>query len=117
MRSGLAANFFKTGPTQPVTLAMNGGWGKGASAVVDQLRGGHNEGRDMAKNIDAFHAQFPKQPTTGTEPGSDFSTRGIYKNDPEKRILQMAVHQIALWRDGHPWAPGSRERFMYKRIL
>lgn len=73
---------------RPVTLAMKGGWGKGASAVVDgqgfNYAGGHNAGRDMAKNIDEFHTQFPKQPTIGTETGSDFSTRGIYKNDPGK---------------------------------
>jgi len=78
----------KLDPTRPVTLAMNGGWGKGASAVVDvqgfNYAGGHNRGADMAKNIDEFHAQFPKQPTVGTETGSDASTRGIYKNDPEK---------------------------------
>jgi len=78
----------KLDPTRPVTLAMNGGWGKGTSAVVDvqgfNYAGGHNRGADMAKNIDEFHAQFPKQPTVGTETGSDASTRGIYKNDPEK---------------------------------
>jgi beta-galactosidase len=75
-------------PTRPVTLAMNGGWGKGPSEVVDVMgfnyAGGHNGGPGMAKNIDDFHAKFPKQPTIGAETGSDFSTRGIYKNDPEK---------------------------------
>jgi beta-galactosidase len=78
----------KLDPTRPVTLAMNGGWGKGASAVVDvqgfNYAGSHGGGHDLAKNIDDFHAQFPKQAAIGTETGSDFSTRGIYKNDPEK---------------------------------
>ncbi len=93
----------KRDPTRPVTLAMNGGWGKGASGVVDvqgfNYAGGHNAGRDMAKNIDEFHAQFPKQPTIGTETGSDFSTRGIYKNDPEKGYVSSYDINFRLHRE------------------
>jgi len=79
----------KLDPTRPVTLAMNGGWGKGASQVVDvqgfnYAGAGGEGGRDTGKNIDDFHAKFPKQPTIGTETASVYSTRGIYGNDEKK---------------------------------
>jgi beta-galactosidase len=79
----------KLDPTRPVTIAMNGGWGKGVSAVVD-VQGfnyagdGGNGGADTGKNIDEFHKKFPQQPTIGSETGSEYSTRGIYVNDKEK---------------------------------
>lgn len=79
----------KLDPSRPVTLAMNGAWGKGASVVVDvqgfnYAGSGGNGGRDTGKNIDAYHSQFPKQPCVGTETGSAYSTRGIYVNDKGK---------------------------------
>ncbi len=78
----------KLDPTRPVTMAMNWGWGQGVSSVVDvqgfNYGGGHLGGPNMGKNIDAFHTQFPNQPTVGTESASDYSTRGIYVTDKEK---------------------------------
>jgi beta-galactosidase len=70
-------------PTRPISEAMNGGWGKGLSSVVDvqgfNYAGGR--GRDLAKVIDDYHQEFPAKPTVGTETGSTVSTRGIYAND------------------------------------
>jgi len=67
---------------------MNWGWGQGVSSVVDvqgfNYGGGHLGGPDLGQNIDAFHKQFPKQPTVGTESASDYSTRGIYVTAKEK---------------------------------
>jgi beta-galactosidase len=79
----------KLDPTRPVTMAMNWGWGKGVSRVVDvqgfnYAGAGGNGGVNMGKNIDDFHAKFPQQPTVGTESTSDYSTRGIYVTDKEK---------------------------------
>ncbi|HLV94545.1 MAG TPA: beta-galactosidase GalA [Candidatus Acidoferrales bacterium] len=79
----------KLDPTRPVTMAMNWGWGKGVSHVVDvqgfnYAGAGGNGGVNMGKNIDDFHANFPQQPTVGTESTSDYSTRGIYVTDKEK---------------------------------
>jgi beta-galactosidase len=79
----------KLDPTRGVTIAMNGGWGKGVSAVVDvqgfnYAGAGGNGGADTGKNIDGFHHKFPLQPTVGSETGSEYSTRGIYVNDKEK---------------------------------
>ena len=79
----------KLDPTRGVTIAMNGGWGKGVSAIVDvqgfnyagDLGGG---GADTGKNIDDFHRMFPQQPTVGSETGSEYSTRGIYVTDKQK---------------------------------
>ncbi|HKS66854.1 MAG TPA: beta-galactosidase GalA [Candidatus Acidoferrales bacterium] len=79
----------KLDPTRPVTMAMNWGWGKGVSRVVDvqgfnYAGAGGNGGANMGRNIDDFHAKFPQQPAVGTESASDYSTRGIYVTDKEK---------------------------------
>jgi beta-galactosidase len=76
-------------PTRPVTLAMNGELGKGASQVVDvqgfnYAGAGESGSLNTAQNIDDFHAKFPEQPTIGTETASAYSTRGIYVNDAQK---------------------------------
>jgi beta-galactosidase len=68
---------------------MNGGWGKGVSSIVDvqgfNYGNAGGKGGDLAaKNIDDFHAKFPKQPTVGSETASSYFTRGIYVNDRVK---------------------------------
>ena len=80
-------------PTRPVTEAMNGSWGKGLSAVVDVQ--GFNYG-DGAR-IDAFHSQFPKQWSMGTEVGSTVSTRGIYANDKNRGYVEAYDTQFPPW--------------------
>jgi beta-galactosidase len=77
----------KLDPTRPVTVAMNGAWGKGVSNVVDVQGfnyGDEGGGVHTGMNIDAFHKKFPAQPTIGTETASVVCTRGIYEKD-EKR--------------------------------
>jgi beta-galactosidase len=79
----------KLDPTRPVTLAMNGELGKGASQMVDvqgfnYAGAGENGSLNTAQNLDDFHARFPKQPTIGTETASTYSTRGIYVSDEKK---------------------------------
>jgi beta-galactosidase len=79
----------KLDPSRPVTTAMNGGWGKGFSGVVDvqgfnYAGGGGGGGANTGKHMDEFHQAFPKLPTIGSETASDFSTRGIYADDKEK---------------------------------
>ena len=76
-------------PTRPVTAAMNGGWGRGITNVVDvqgfnYAGAGGEGGAGTGKNIDAFHRKFPALPTIGTETASVWTTRGIYKKDPAK---------------------------------
>ena len=73
-------------PSRPVTLAMNNGWGQGASEVLDVQGfnyggGGAFGGVRTGERIDDFHKKFPKQPTIGTETASHYFTRGIYAND------------------------------------
>jgi beta-galactosidase len=68
----------KLDPSRPVTMAMNGNWGKGVSSVVDVQGCNYYE-----QNIDAFHSQFPQQPMIGTETASHYMTRGIYETDKE----------------------------------
>jgi len=79
----------KLDPSRPVTVAMNGSWGKGVSNVVDvqgfNYGNAGGKGGDLAaKNIDEFHARFPKQPTVGSETASSYFTRGVYVTDKEK---------------------------------
>lgn len=63
--------------SRPVTLAMNGRWGTGASAVLDvQGFNYFHEG-----SVDKFHAGFPAQPCIGSEEASALCTRGIYAKD------------------------------------
>jgi beta-galactosidase len=70
----------KLDPTRPVTAAMNGGWGKGISNVVD-VQGFNYEKNG---NTDQFHKDFPAKPCIGSEETSSFCTRGIYENDKER---------------------------------
>ncbi len=75
-------------PSRPVTAAMNGGWGRGVSGVVDvqgfnYAGAGGGGGADTAKHLDAFHQKFPALPTVGTETASVWTTRGIYVKDPK----------------------------------
>lgn len=69
--------------TRPVTLAMNGSWGKGASAIVDVQGCNYFHLGD----IDKFHAAFPEKPIFGSEEASTLSTRGIYANDPARGYM------------------------------
>jgi beta-galactosidase len=71
-------------PTRPVTGAMNFGWAKGISDIVD-IQGFNywNNRAGTPKGIDDFHQQFPKMPTIGTETATGHATRGIYENDPK----------------------------------
>jgi beta-galactosidase len=80
-------------PTRPISEAMNGSWGKGLSAVVDVQ--GFNYG-DAAR-IDAFHTQFPRQWSMGTEVASTVSTRGIYANDRTRGYVEAYDTQKPPW--------------------
>lgn len=70
-------------PSRPVTLAMNGSWGKGATDVVDVQ--GWNYFR--LGDEDKFHAAFPQKPLIGSEDASALSTRGIYANDAARGYM------------------------------
>ena len=81
-------------PSRPVTMAMNGSWGKGISSVVD-VQGCNYRLQD----IDAFHKQFPNQPMIGTETASTVATRGIYKNDPDKGYVSAYDVNFPAWAE------------------
>ena len=69
--------------TRPVTLAMNGSWRKGASAIVDVQGCNYFH----LGNMDKFHAAFPQKPIIGSEDASTLSTRGIYADDPSRGYM------------------------------
>jgi beta-galactosidase len=79
-------------PSRLVTLAMNGGWGQGASDVVDVQGCNYSDGK-----IDAFHQQFPKKPLMGSETASTVCTRGIYANDPERGYVSAYDLNFPPW--------------------
>jgi beta-galactosidase len=81
-------------PTRKCTVAMNGGWGKGISRVIDVM--GFNYGLG---GIEAYHKNHPQQPLIGTETASLVSTRGIYVTDPK-----------------HNWVSGYDENSKEKRV-
>ena len=102
-------------PTRLTTEAMNNNWGKGLSAVVDVQ--GFNYHTGPAPEMDAFHTQFPKQPTLGTETASTVSTRGIYENDPVKGYVSAYDRNFPPWAStaetwwklyaARPWVAGG----------
>lgn len=63
-------------PSRPVTAAMDRGYGKGITLVLD-VQGVNYQRHDL----DAFHRDHPRLPVMGTETASAFSTRGIYVTD------------------------------------
>ncbi len=76
----------KLDPSRPITEAMNYGWGKGLTDVVDVMGLNYAGGREqkLAEAIDDFRSKFPGKPVIGSETGSTVSTRGIYENDKVK---------------------------------
>lgn len=70
----------KLDTTRPVTLAMNGAWGEGASRIVDVQGCNYIHLGD----VDEFHRRFPDKPVFYSESASTWSTRGIYANDTDR---------------------------------
>ncbi len=69
--------------TRFITAAVSGGWQKGISNVIDVM--GYNYIGQI--NTDEHHAEFPDQPSWGTEEGSTRTTRGIYVDDLNKHFI------------------------------
>lgn len=65
-------------PTRPTTAACSGGWGHGISRVIQVM--GYNY--IFNGDIDRHHAEFPDQPSVGTEETTSHATRGVYATDP-----------------------------------
>ena len=101
-------------PSRPVTGAMNGGWGKGMSAVVD-VQGfnywnggmpGEKEGakdKPRSADIDAFHRDFPRQPTVGTEVSNARCSRGIYETSPKAGLVTAFSLKSDSITDAEQW--------------
>ncbi len=64
-------------PTRLTTAACSGGWGHGISRVIRVM--GYNY--IFNGDIDKHHADFPVQPSVGTEESTSSSTRGTYVTD------------------------------------
>ncbi|MGA8185076.1 MAG: beta-galactosidase GalA [Terriglobia bacterium] len=86
-------------PTRPITQAMNGGWGKGITTVLDIMGFNYKH----APEIDGFRQKFPNMPCVGTETASTVSTRGIYFNDPGRGYVSSYDVNYP------PWATTAEE--------
>lgn len=69
--------------TRYVNAAVSGAWESGIGTAIDVM--GFNYLRHG--NTDVHHANYPWQPSMGTEEGSTNTTRGIYFDDPQKQYL------------------------------
>lgn len=78
--------------TRPVTAAMNGGWGRGFSDVVD-VQGCNYRPRDYA----AYHKQRPDQPMIATETSSAVSDRGVYETVPGSYVDSYDTNVGGSW--------------------
>ncbi|MDN5291648.1 MAG: beta-galactosidase [Anaerophaga sp.] len=70
--------------TRPVSVAVSGDWTHGIATVIEVM--GYNYLRHGS--TDKHHADYPWQPSLGTEQGSTNTTRGIYVDDQEKQYLK-----------------------------
>lgn len=95
-------------PSRRCTIAMNHAWGTGFSKVID-VQGFNYRLREM----DAFHAKFPNQPSIGTETDSHVADRGIYANDPKNGFVSSygVRHKDVPWGEvPEDWWPTFNER-------
>jgi beta-galactosidase len=83
----------KIDDTRPVTVAMNGAWGKGFSLAVDV------QGSNYFKigNIDRVHKDLPNLPILLSEEGSTVTTRGIYETNAAKGFHQAYDRDVPGW--------------------
>ena len=103
----------KLDPTRPVTLAMNGAWGLGASTNVEIM--GFNYLR--CGNTDDYHKAFPNTPTIGTEEASSHGPRGIYRADEVRNFASSYLPILRSWSStpegwlqyyaNRPWISGA----------
>lgn len=84
--------------TRPVTAAMNGGFFSplNVAHAVDVV--GFNY---QIRDYDRFHAANPKLPLTSSEDTSAFQTRGEYRTDQERHIMDCYDEQAAPWGATH----------------
>lgn len=101
----------KLDTTRPVTAAMNGGFFEpvNVSQTVDVV--GFNYKVDL---YDRFHKENPTLCLTSSEDVSAFMTRGAYKTDTAKHILDAYDTQFAQWGTSHRagWKAIAERPFM-----
>ena len=74
--SDMMARTHELDPTRLCTAAVNTAFGEHFPEVLDVMGFNYN-----LKELDAYHAKHPKQPSVGSETASTVSTRGIYSTD------------------------------------
>jgi len=82
-------------PDRPVTLAMNGDWGQGATHAVDVQSCNYYRLGD----VDSLHRQMPNLPIVISEATCATTTRGVYNNDLVRGWADAYGEQLPFW--GH----------------
>jgi beta-galactosidase len=96
--ASMEARTHQLDPTRMCTEAVNNNLGKGVSLSL-QVEGFNYNLRE----IDAYHAAHPKQPSIGTETASAVSTRGAYITDKLRNLVS------AYDLNHPPWAELAEE--------
>jgi beta-galactosidase len=78
-------------PTRVVSAAVNGDNEKGVSNALDII--GFNYGLNRP---DGYHKEHPKRPIYGSETSSAISTRGAYKTDPLRNLVND-YNGVVIW--------------------
>jgi beta-galactosidase len=78
-------------PTRVVSAAVNGDNEKGVSDAFDII--GFNYGLNRP---DGYHKEHPKRPIYGSETSSAISTRGAYKTDPLRNLVND-YNGVVVW--------------------
>ena len=96
--ASMEARTHQLDPTRMCTEAVNNNLGKGVSLSLQVEGFNYN-----LKEIDAYHAAHPKQPSIGTETASAVSTRGSYITDKLRNLVS------AYDLNHPPWAELAEE--------
>ncbi|MCH5184501.1 MAG: DUF4982 domain-containing protein [Oscillospiraceae bacterium] len=96
--SRLACEVRKLDNTRFLTGAMNTGFFEkdGCGELLDVTGFNYN-----TQILDEFREKYPYQPMIGSENNSAFQTRGVYKTDNDKHIIDCYDTEAAPWGNTH----------------
>jgi beta-galactosidase len=93
-------------PTRVVSAAVNGDNQKGVSDSFDIIGFNYN-----LKSPDGYHREHPKRPIYGSETSSAISTRGAYRTDPLRNLVNDYNGVVSWGETAEEWWTfyGTRE--------
>lgn len=97
----------KLDPTRPVSAAVNDSNEKGVSNALDVIGFNYN----TLKYPDSFHKRYPQRPIYGSETSSAILTRGEYRTDPLRNLMNSYDAAVPWGETAEAWWTfyGTRE--------